>query len=95
MGARYSFPHVVKFSSKLLTYTIEARTMEWVTSSPLAFGTLLLSIALTYIISRQTRATKLPPGPFGVPLLGNIFNIPEKDEGKAYQNWGIKFSEPD
>jgi hypothetical protein len=70
--------------------------MEWVTSTPLlSFGTLLLSIALTYIISRQAKTAKRPPGPFGVPLLGNIFSLPDKDEWKAYQDWGIKFSEPD
>jgi hypothetical protein len=95
VGARYSSP--LNSRVELLTYTIKARdhTMEWVKSSPLAFGTLLLSIGLTYINLRQARRAKLPPGPFGVPLLGNIFSLPDKDEWKAYQDWGIQFSEPD
>ncbi|KAH9927367.1 cytochrome P450 [Amylocystis lapponica] len=48
------------------------------------------ALALHWISKR--RRLPLPPGPKGWPVLGNIFDIPEKHEWLAYQQWGCEFN---
>lgn len=50
----------------------------------------LLAGVVLYLGAKPNR--RLPPGPKGVPLLGNIFDIPKKREWLAYQRWSREFS---
>ncbi|KAJ7620462.1 cytochrome P450 [Roridomyces roridus] len=44
------------------------------------------AIALTYILRRKAKTLPLPPGPRGLPLLGNVLDIPP-------ENHWVKFAE--
>ncbi|KAF9482335.1 cytochrome P450 [Pholiota conissans] len=62
----------------------------WLTSA-FVCGIILLVSAVGYSIHRPSKRWRLPPGPRGIPLLGNIFNIPDKNEWKAYQRWSSEY----
>ncbi|KAH8826658.1 cytochrome P450 [Flagelloscypha sp. PMI_526] len=47
---------------------------------------LLLSVAISVLRSWKL-AKRLPPGPQGLPLLGNLFQVPRKDAHKVYHGW--------
>lgn len=34
---------------------------------------------------------KLPPGPRGWPIIGNVFDIPDEYPWKVYRRWGQEF----
>jgi hypothetical protein len=49
----------------------------------------ITSIAFAVLRGRRnTRGLPLPPGPKGLPLLGNIFQIPSEKPWKVYNEWG-------
>ncbi|GJE84149.1 cytochrome P450 [Phanerochaete sordida] len=49
----------------------------------------LIGIALR--VYSQRRRLRLPPGPKGLPILGNVFDIPPKHEWLAYERWGREY----
>jgi hypothetical protein len=55
----------------------------------------LAAIALVMLLAsvslfRKKRPT--PPGPPGLPVLGNLFDIPKKESWKVYLDWGKQYS---
>ncbi|GJE84150.1 cytochrome P450 [Phanerochaete sordida] len=50
---------------------------------------LVAAVALQAYLRR--RRYRLPPGPKGLPVLGNKYDIPEKYEWLAYERWGREF----
>ncbi|KAH6919276.1 O-methylsterigmatocystin oxidoreductase [Coprinopsis sp. MPI-PUGE-AT-0042] len=54
----------------------------------LAIGGLTAITLLVLRGRRNTRGLPLPPGPKGLPLLGNIFQIPSEKPWKVYNEWG-------
>ena len=52
----------------------------------LAFG----SAWIVYLLSRK-RGMPRPPGPHPLPLVGNMFQIPQKDEWPVYEAWAKKY----
>ncbi|KAJ3543083.1 hypothetical protein NM688_g5901 [Phlebia brevispora] len=60
-----------------------------------SFEKALLSAAFVYavvlavrFIRKSRRDAKLPPGPSGLPVLGNILQLPKGQEWITYRNWG-------
>ncbi|KAH9941412.1 cytochrome P450 [Amylocystis lapponica] len=50
------------------------------------------AVALVLLWISRRRKLPLPPGPKGVPVLGNVFGIPKTYEWLAYQRWGREFN---
>ncbi|KAH9940671.1 cytochrome P450 [Amylocystis lapponica] len=55
----------------------------------LAIGLLLLFLADSFL--RRRSKTPLPPGPPGLPLLGNVFDIPSDREWIKYKEWSDQY----
>ncbi|EKM48702.1 uncharacterized protein PHACADRAFT_202500 [Phanerochaete carnosa HHB-10118-sp] len=51
---------------------------------PLAIGIVCLFVA---VLNRPGRR-RLPPGPKGLPILGNILDAPKEHEWRTFQEWG-------
>lgn len=48
---------------------------------------------LTYFYIDFYRRSRLPPGPRGIPLIGNLTIIPQKDETKVVSEWSRQYGE--
>lgn len=51
---------------------------------------LLVSYLLVNEALKAGKNSKLPPGPRGYPVIGNIYDIPNEDKWKVYREWGRK-----
>ena len=51
----------------------------------------LLVAAVALQAHLRRRRYRLPPGPKGLPILGNKYDIPEKYEWLAYERWSREF----
>ena len=63
--------------------------------SPYVLSTvLLISIAAWALINRKRAVNApYPPGPKGLPLIQNLFDIPSKKEFTAFTEWGYKYGQ--
>ncbi|PSS38121.1 hypothetical protein PHLCEN_2v28 [Hermanssonia centrifuga] len=62
---------------------------QHVASTGLALALLVAAMGL-YLMTR--RKYMLPPGPKGLPIIGNTFNMPTNFEWLAYQKWSRDFN---
>ncbi|KAF9522935.1 cytochrome P450 [Crepidotus variabilis] len=60
-----------------------------------SFHTLLVlvlgAIGLYYYIAKKQSRVRLPPGPKGLPIIGNVADVPTEQEWKTYAEWGRKW----
>jgi hypothetical protein len=54
---------------------------------------LVVTVLLGWLRRRATRKLPFPPGPPGLPLLKNLFDVPMKLEYLAYQKMGEMFGD--
>lgn len=67
----------------------EAATLCFsVLKTPLIATALLWGV---HLVRRQTRAR--PPGPMGLPLIGNVFDLPGSREAESIAALGAKYGE--
>lgn len=59
----------------------------------MALSTLVIGIlaVLLFISVTRHRKYRLPPGPPGLPILGNFLDIPKAGEWLTYNEWGRKY----
>ncbi len=52
---------------------------------------LLIAFILVAVVSLNRTRRSLPPGPKGLPILGNIFDVPKEFEWLAYARWSRQY----
>lgn len=56
---------------------------------------LVAAAAAIFVVKRLLAPPKpalpLPPGPSGLPLIGNVLDIPQSEPHKTYMQWGHKY----
>lgn len=75
--------------------TLAATTM--VDSIPEATSKFALLLAVLYALRRvlesRKRSTPMPPGPPGLPILGNVRDMPTDHEWLTFTEWGKTYGE--
>lgn len=72
-------------------------SLEFFNSSALdayaAFGCMIVALLALLKAKRAERRTPLPlpPGPKGLPLLGNLFDIPQERPWEVYSGWSKQY----
>lgn len=58
----------------------------------LAIAITVVSLVFAYrLLYRTCRNTPFPPGPKGLPFIGNIFDMPSEKEWLTFARWGEKY----
>ncbi|KAF9526217.1 cytochrome P450 [Crepidotus variabilis] len=70
--------------------------MEYLTDSPFVGGLmviLVLSVGWIYACHRKTVTShnRLPPGPSGLPFVGNAFQMPSHNQEKVFASWAKQY----
>ena len=48
---------------------------------------------ISYRLYRRTNTLPLPPGPKGIPLIGNVLDMPKSHAWKTFAQWGDIYGE--
>ncbi|KIY48888.1 cytochrome P450 [Fistulina hepatica ATCC 64428] len=60
---------------------------------PLGVTLIALSILVKFVASIRKRSLPLPPGPPGLPLIGNIYKIPTHSAWEKYTEWSDHYGD--
>jgi len=71
--------------------SLSPEKMSPVTIDPNLCALAAIAVFASYIYLRKPSPT--PPGPPGLPLIGNILDFPKKESWKVYLQWGQQYSE--
>ncbi len=64
--------------------------IQWHALLTLAFLVVLSKLLLVLVHTRRLRKL-MPPGPAGLPLFGNIFQVPTKEAWKKFGQWQCEY----
>lgn len=53
------------------------------------------ALGLCYRLCKRWTALPLPPGPKGLPLIGNILDMPKSYARKTFAQWGNIYGNPE
>lgn len=87
--AYYPAPH--------LTHIYLQRTFRLSATMPSALNVLDVALALLgvlivkAIVARKRHPTPLPPGPKGLPIIGNVLDMPTSHEWYKFAEWGERY----
>ena len=72
-----------------MSYVSEASPYE------ITAAVLLLSFLVLAVILRRSESGRpnFPPGPKGLPLIGNLHQLTPVDQHKLYARWGAQYGE--
>ena len=59
----------------------------------LALAALAVTLVVYGQLTKKRLPAPLPPGPKGLPLLGNILDLPQSEPWKTFGSWGDKYGE--
>lgn len=51
----------------------------------------LVGLFIIYSLFLKKSSPSLPPGPLGLPLVGNIFDMPSEQEWLTFAKWGEQY----
>ena len=86
LSSAYGFPEHVLTPLEDLHHT-QTPNMPTLSSGWLAAAIAISSLVLLRVLSRLLgRHQRLPPGPKGWPLVGNIFDFPTTDQARAFRD---------
>ncbi|KAF5366070.1 hypothetical protein D9757_012379 [Collybiopsis confluens] len=89
----FRLPSVHYFCNKILQHTctraLLLRLFKMLVVTLLAASAIVL---VTRFLSKR-RGIRLPPGPSGWPLIGNLWDIPASYEWEVYAKWGEKWGD--
>ncbi|KAH9888316.1 cytochrome P450 [Cubamyces lactineus] len=50
-------------------------------------------LAMRFLFGRKASAMRLPPGPKGLPIVGNLFDMPRKTYWKTFTDWSEQYGD--
>lgn len=69
-------------------------TMEKLALSSTTFPLLLLAgVAAYFVLRSKSSQVHYPPGPRGLPLIGNSFDLPREKEWVTYSKWAKEYGQ--
>ena len=58
---------------------------------PTCLGTVIVAVALLVFLKQRLSRPPYPPGPKGLPIVGNIYDLPPSCEWITYAKWSRQF----
>ncbi|KAK7442489.1 hypothetical protein VKT23_016087 [Stygiomarasmius scandens] len=52
----------------------------------------VVPVAFLLLVNKQRKRTPLPPGPRGLPIIGNLLDVPSSFEWLEYMKWSRKYN---
>ncbi|KAF9560816.1 cytochrome P450, partial [Agrocybe pediades] len=62
-------------------------------SSASLYALAVLVVLVTYTLKRRSRNVLLPPGPPGYPIIGNVYDIPQRYAWVTYKEWAKTYGD--
>ncbi len=64
----------------------------WTSLATLDIAIILAGLAFVWrVFRRNNRNAPFPPGPKGLPFIGNLFDMPTEREWLTFTKWGEKY----